>query len=118
MLTYLDPTNGEIVWEMKESQYSPGYVLDRDHQIFYTNQGEAMLIHVPEQKTLWETPHSASGFLSPEDIFVIKGTVWFGATRDGRGKGTFTGVNLKTGKVETTFQPDEKSYWFHQRCYP
>jgi outer membrane protein assembly factor BamB len=69
-------------------------------------------------KTMWETAHSASGFLSPEDIFVIKGTVWFGATRDGKGKGIFTGVNLRTGKVETTFEPDEKSYWFHQRCYP
>jgi len=68
--------------------------------------------------TLWKTDHPSSGFQSPEDIFVIKGTVWFGATRDGNGKGTFIGVNLKTGKVETTFEPDENSYWFHQRCYP
>ena len=27
-------------------------------------------------------------------------------------------MNLETGKVETTFEPDEKTYWFHQRCHP
>ena len=40
-------------------------------------------------KTLWEADHPGAGFQSPEDIFVIKGTVWFGATKDGRQKGPF-----------------------------
>ncbi len=69
-------------------------------------------------KRLWEADHPASGFQSPEDIFVIKGTVWFGATKDGRQKGPFCGIDLHSGKIVSTFDPDNTSYWFHQRCYP
>jgi outer membrane protein assembly factor BamB len=69
-------------------------------------------------KLLWETDHPASGFQTPEDIFVIKGVVWFGATKDGRQKGPFYGVDLHSGQSISTFEPDNTSYWFHQRCYP
>jgi outer membrane protein assembly factor BamB len=69
-------------------------------------------------KQLWQADHPASGFQSPEDIFVIQGTVWFGATKDGRQKGPFCGIDLHSGKVLSVFEPDNTSYWFHQRCYP
>jgi len=68
-------------------------------------------------KRLWDADHPASGFLSPEDIFVIKGTVWFGATKDGNQEGPFYGVDLHTGKAISSFVPDNTSYWFHQRCH-
>jgi outer membrane protein assembly factor BamB len=67
---------------------------------------------------LWTADHPASGFHSPEDLFVIGNTVWLGATMDGQGTGEFTGLELKTGTVKSTFKPDNNSYWFHQRCYP
>ena len=69
-------------------------------------------------KRLWTADHPASGFHSPEDLFIIGDTVWLGATMDGNGTGEFTGLALKTGTVRTTFKPDSNSYWFHQRCYP
>jgi len=69
-------------------------------------------------KLLWTADHPASGFHSPEDLFVINDTVWLGATMDGQGTGEFTGLDLKTGAVKSTFKPDNSSYWFHQRCYP
>ncbi len=71
-------------------------------------------------ETLWSTDdHPASGFHSPEDLFVIHDTVWFGATKDGKGKGTMIGLDLKTGAEKSRFEPDDNSsYWWHQRCYP
>ena len=52
-------------------------------------------------------------------MFVIRDTVWFGATKDGLGKGTVIGVDLNTGEIKSRFEPDDNSsYWWHQRCYP
>lgn len=56
-LTYLDRVTGERIWELKDSPYSPGYVLDRDHQFFYTDAGKSLLFHVPDRRPLWEQPH-------------------------------------------------------------
>lgn len=57
-LTYLDRTTGEKIWELKNSPYSPGYVLARDRQFFYTEAGQSILWDVPAQRPLWEQPRS------------------------------------------------------------
>ena len=69
-------------------------------------------------RTLWRAKHPPSGYSSPEDLFVIDGVVWYGASSNGGLDGTLTGTDLKTGKVTQEFPADEKSYWFHHRCYP
>ncbi|HET6428741.1 MAG TPA: PQQ-binding-like beta-propeller repeat protein, partial [Phycisphaerae bacterium] len=68
-------------------------------------------------RTMWTGPHGPSGYQSPEDLFVIDGVVWSGATTTGGYDGKFTGLDLKTGQVRSEFLPDVKAYWFHHRCY-
>ena len=73
-LTYLDRTNGEILWEMKESQYSPGYVLDKDLQIFYTEHGEAMLMSLSQPQPLWGTPQKIGHVIAHAEHPVSRDT--------------------------------------------
>lgn len=68
-------------------------------------------------ETLWTAHHPASGYKSPEDVFVIDGTVWFGATIGAHVDGAFTGYDLHTGELKKRFLPDVETYWFHHRCY-
>ena len=69
-------------------------------------------------KQMWEANQAASGHYSPEDIFVIDGLVWSGATAWMGGKGNYTGRDLYTGEVKQEFPCDSNVYFFHQRCYP
>ena len=68
-------------------------------------------------KQLWSADHPASGYKSPEDLFVIDGLVWYAATSAGGLDGIFRGRDLRTGEVKVEFPPDVKTYWFHHRCY-
>lgn len=69
-------------------------------------------------KTIWKAKHPPSGYSSPENLFVIDGTVWCDASSNGRLDGTVVGIDLKTGVEKDRFAADETSYWFHHRCYP
>jgi len=135
----LDRPAGKVLWtssdiniaEKYPSGYAPRLVV-RDGVVLFAGSENAMkhrgswktpsdrlvALSAKTGKRLWEAYHPASGFHSPEDIFVIKGVVWFGATKDGRQKGPFYGIDLRSGKTVSTFDPDNTSYWFHQRCYP
>jgi len=135
----LDRVSGKVVWTSSDvniadvypSGYAPRLVVS-DGVVLFAGSENAMkhrgswatpsdrLVGLSAEtgKQLWEADHPASGFQSPEDIFVIKGTVWFGATKDGRQKGPFHGIDLHSGELLCTFDPDNTSYWFHQRCYP
>jgi len=66
---------------------------------------------------LWDAYHPASGYRSPEDMLVVNGLVWTGATFNGSVDGEFTGRNVKTGQIVRRFKPDVDTYWFHHRCY-
>jgi outer membrane protein assembly factor BamB len=66
---------------------------------------------------LWDAYHPASGYRSPEDVLVINGVAWTGATFTGGLDGEFTGRDVKTGKIVRQFKPDVETYWFHHRCY-
>jgi outer membrane protein assembly factor BamB len=69
-------------------------------------------------KTLWTAEHPPSGYSSPENLFVIDGTVWCDASSNGNLDGTVVGMDLKTGEVKRRFPADQQNYWFHHRCYP
>jgi hypothetical protein len=69
-------------------------------------------------KTLWQAKHPPSGYSSPENVFVIDGVVWCDHSSNGRSDGTVVGYDLKSGKERHRFAADQKSYWFHHRCYP
>jgi len=55
-LTYLDQKTGDTLWEEKNSTSNPGYILGRDRQIFYTEDGKSFLMNVHAHTPLWETP--------------------------------------------------------------
>lgn len=136
----LDRLSGKLKWASDEvpiasnypSGYAPRLVVKNGIVLFagsenvmkmargsWKTPSDALTAFASETgKKLWTADHPASGFQTPEDIFVINGTVWFGETKDGNSKGTFFGLDLKTGDVKSSFVPDNNSYWFHQRCYP
>ncbi|MGD8239315.1 MAG: PQQ-binding-like beta-propeller repeat protein [Armatimonadota bacterium] len=67
---------------------------------------------------LWTAEHPPSGYSSPEDVFVIDGTVWCGGVSNGSFPGAFTGLALRTGEVKGSHAAaDVETYWFHHRCH-
>ncbi|MFZ5833358.1 MAG: PQQ-binding-like beta-propeller repeat protein, partial [Planctomycetota bacterium] len=71
----------------------------------------------------WEAYHPASGYMSPEDLFVIDGRVWCGDVTAHRWEettgatGVFYGTDIHQGKTDVEFAPDKDAYWFHHRCH-
>ncbi len=68
-------------------------------------------------KALWNHPAPPGGYQSPEDLLVVGGLVWTAPTTSTKDSGIFTGRDPRTGEVKIEFPPDEKTYWFHHRCY-
>jgi outer membrane protein assembly factor BamB len=68
-------------------------------------------------KSLWAAPAPPGGYQSPEDLLVVGGLVWTAPTTGTRDSGIFTGRDPRTGNVKAEFPPDERTYWFHHRCY-
>ena len=69
-------------------------------------------------KVLWTAPHPESGYASSEDLFVIAGQVWCGATTNCRNSGVYTGRDLRTGEVTIEFPPDDwQPHMSHHRCH-
>ena len=134
MVVALDRSNGEEVWRSKPlpvwssvaSWFAPSLVVHEGTVLFAG--GEGMVPHrggkdsvtalsADTGETLWSAEHPPGGYQSPEDLFVIGGLVWAGATTNGRYSGVFTGRDLRTGEVRSEFPPDLEAYWFHHRCY-
>jgi outer membrane protein assembly factor BamB len=68
-------------------------------------------------KLLWSAEAPPGGYQSPEDLLAVGGLVWTAPTTSTRDSGVFTGRDPRTGQVKIEFPPDEKTYWFHHRCY-
>ena len=64
MLWYLGRDSGKILWEATENEYTPGYQPEKDFQIFYTEAGEAIFLHVPDRKSLWDRPRAIGTVLA------------------------------------------------------
>ncbi len=121
----LDRTNGEQKWSSEPADrrspiltgYAPTLVVYEDVVLFSGGKGAITAFSAQTGKTLWSAKQARSGHNSPEDLLVIDGLVWSGATAGGRDSGIFTGVDVHTGQTKKEFPPDVKTYWFHQRCY-
>ncbi|MHC4406279.1 MAG: outer membrane protein assembly factor BamB family protein [Planctomycetota bacterium] len=67
---------------------------------------------------LWSAPHPRSGYVSPKDLFVIDGLVWYGDTAGAKSSGRFEGRDLLTGEIKRSFMPDIDAVWLsHHRCH-
>ena len=134
----LDRANGNQVWRSKplgrsdtiSTFFLPTLLVYKDVVLFaggeiagkqtgswYRDADSMTALSVETGDVLWTAPHPPSGYRSPEDLFVLGGTVWAGETTSGRAEGVFTGRDYRTGKVTSEFAPDVETYWFHHRCH-
>jgi len=100
-----------------EYNYGPRLVLHDNLVLYAGGTGNMKGLDGETGKELWTSPHSRSGYRSPEDLIVAGGLVWNAPTSSGNMSGAFSGRNPLTGKVEVEFPPDVDTYWFHHRCY-
>ena len=124
----LDRINGGKNWESYytgsrqiDTAYAPRLVVHDDVVLFSSGMryGAPMkAFSTADGSKLWEEAQPHSGHYSPEDLFVIDGLVFTGATEWGTDDGHFVGRNIHTGEVEVDIPCDVDIYWFHQRCYP
>lgn len=121
----LDKKTGEQHWKSEPvdrrtpilTGYAPTLIVHEDVVLFSGGKGAITAFSAQNGEKLWMSKQARSGHNSPEDLMVIDGLVWSGATANGRDSGIFTGVDLHTGWIKKEFPPDVKTYWFHQRCY-
>ncbi len=96
--------------------YAPTLVLSDGVVLFAGGKGQMGGYDGETGEHLWTGKHHRAGHRSPEDVLVIDGLAWTGEFA-GRGSNTWTGYNIRTGKIEREFKPDIQSYWFHHRCH-
>jgi outer membrane protein assembly factor BamB len=107
-----------------DTAYAPRIVVSDDVLLFSIGSsggygpGKVIALSTADGRKIWDAPQPGSGHYSPEDMFVIDGLVWTGATANVTDSGTYTGRDLHTGEVVTEIEGKDDIYWFHQRCYP
>ncbi|NNE92038.1 MAG: PQQ-binding-like beta-propeller repeat protein [Verrucomicrobiales bacterium] len=97
--------------------FGPKMVVVGDKVLFAGGDRKMHTYDAASGEQLWEAPHARGGYQSPEDLLVLKNTVWSAPLTSGRDSGTFTGRDLMTGDVVKEFSPNVETYWFHHRCY-
>jgi len=132
----LDKTTADQLWTSEEmevpkvmvTEYAPKLIVQGGMVLFSGSgagkRGELTGISTEDGRTAWKAPNPASGYKSPEDLFVIDGKAWAGDVTNHRwsnnesdATGEFTGVNVASGNVDESF-PHVEAYWFHHRCHP
>jgi outer membrane protein assembly factor BamB len=121
----MDRRTGQENWKSQDiksrkidTAYAPRIVVHGDVVLFSSGLKSMLALSAADGKKLWDAPQDPSGHFSPEDIFVIDGLVWTGATAMGNHSGTFIGRDIHTGEAKAEIPCDVQIYFFHQRCYP
>jgi outer membrane protein assembly factor BamB len=138
VIVCLDKNSGKPLWKTDKIAVAPKYkvnitptlvlydgvVLFADsslavvNRVWSVDKNDVLTAFSAETgKKLWDVPHPLSGYMSAEDVLVLKGVVWVGETLSGYAKGHFRGYEVKTGKLVDEFDPDIDNYWFHHRCH-
>jgi outer membrane protein assembly factor BamB len=124
-LVCINRLNGRENWKSEaiktkaiDTAYAPRMVVYEDVVLFSSGVGRMIALSAADGRKLWDAAQPPSGHYSPEDIFVIGGLVWTGATAWTQANGTYTGLDLHTGEVKSEVPCDTNIYFFHQRCYP
>ncbi len=120
-----DRANGEEEWSSEpidrrqqiQFNFGPKLVIHNGILLFAGGDREMHAMNTKTGKELWTAPHARGGYESPEDLLVSSNLVWSAPTTSGRDSGVWTGLNVRTGKVEKSFAPNVQTYWFHHRCY-
>jgi outer membrane protein assembly factor BamB len=121
----LDRYTGEENWSSESlnkrpinTAYAPRVVVYEDVVLFSSGLRSMVALSALDGTRLWQGEQPYSGHYSPEDIFVIDGLVYAGATANMSDDGTYVGRDVHTGEVVVEIPCDADIYWFHQRCYP
>ncbi len=117
--------SGEIAWQSKPAgtkasmtfNFGPKLVINDGVVLFAGGDRKMHAIDSTSGKELWTSDHEQGGYQSPEDLLVLKSTIWTAPLTKGNDTGIFTGRDVRTGKVVKQFAPDVETYWFHHRCY-
>ncbi len=110
---------GSTELNMYETGYATRLLVHEDVLVFSNGLEEVAGYSGTSGKKLWSQHQPASGHYTPEDIFVIDGLVWTGATAWMKDKGNYIAWDLHTGELKKDLPNDAGDvYWFHQRCYP
>jgi len=120
----LDQASGSRIWETPAPRrpnvtmnFGPRLVLHEDVVLFAGGERTMRAFDLETGSELWSGSHAKSGYQSPEDVLVVNGLVWSGATTSGRDSGILTARDVRTGEVRVEFPPDVETYWFHHRCH-
>ncbi|MFO7965239.1 MAG: PQQ-binding-like beta-propeller repeat protein [Desulfobacterales bacterium] len=122
----IDRKAGKEIWRSQSikrepvitTAYAPRMVVSEDVVLISAEKGWTTALSSSDGELLWRERQQPSGHYSPEDMLVIDGLVWSGATLWTMNSGTFIGRDLHTGEIKNQFSPNVHTYWFHQRCYP
>ncbi len=101
-----------------QTNTGPRTLIHADVVLTSGNTGQMVALSADSGKTLWQAKAEPSGHLSLKDLMVVRGIVWTAPIASGSHSGTYTGRDVRTGKVVSTFPEDVSIYWFHHRCYP
>ena len=136
----LDKRKGQQEWVSEElpimnkmkTYYGPT-VVTAENRVLYTggenyrdhrgSTGKLIALNAWDGKKQWDTLSPASGYQSPENLFVIRGMIWQNENTAENGKGNpssgiTTATDFELGEELGSFPPTEEAYWFHHRCYP
>jgi outer membrane protein assembly factor BamB len=121
----LDRASGREKWQSEPverrgvipASFGPTLVVYEDVVLFAGGTRSMTALASETGKTLWSAEHARSGHYSPEDLLVLDGVVWSGATAGGGDSGEFVGLDLHTGEVRSRFETDSDIYFMHHRCH-
>ncbi len=123
----LEPETGTLLWaapELPEKNWAT-WLVKNPPRLILTEQlvvvgltRSVYAVSTEDGRLLWKAPYPRSGYVSPKDLFVIDGLVWYGDTATGNSTGRFDGRDLLTGEVKRSFTPDIDAVWLsHHRCH-
>jgi outer membrane protein assembly factor BamB len=104
----------KAVWIAKDA---PRLILDKQ-AVVVAPKTSMVALSAKDGSFLWSAAHPRSGYVSPKDLFVIDGLVWYGDTAGALNSGRMIGRDILTGEIRRSFDPDIDIVWLsHHRCH-
>jgi outer membrane protein assembly factor BamB len=105
---------GKATWIGK----NPPRLILSDKAVVVAPKTKMYALSTADGTVLWSADHPRSGYVSPKDLFVIDGLVWYGDTAGAKNTGRFFGRDVMTGEIKKSFAPDIDIVWLsHHRCH-
>ena len=122
----VDRDTGDVLWESDTLEemgslrtgYGGPKLLLHGEYVLLSPKGQIYGLEADTGDLVWRASGKPrSGHFSPEDLFVIRDTVWAAGTARGRNS-DFVGYDLETGEKTKVYPNQVEAFYMHQRCYP